>query len=187
MRSVLFLAVIAVVRTGQATAQDHLHAAMHHDDARPNEVSRSAGQSAFATIAETVALLTADSLTDWTKVDIEALRQHLIDMDDVMIRARSVAATVEGGVSIDVTGEGRVHEAIHRIVVAHSKQLDMMPQYRAAVRHLKQGETLLVTARDPADLATVSRIRALGLAGLLTEGSHHPMHHLMIARGLSPH
>jgi hypothetical protein len=34
-----------------------------------------------------VAILRADSTTDWTKVDIEGLRQHLIDMDDVTMRA----------------------------------------------------------------------------------------------------
>ncbi len=39
------------------------------------------GQGAFATIAEIVALLTSDPKTDWSKVDIAGLREHLIDMD----------------------------------------------------------------------------------------------------------
>src|SRR5438270_319404 len=38
------------------------------------------GQSAFAAIQEIVQILEGDSRTDWTKVNIEALRQHLIDM-----------------------------------------------------------------------------------------------------------
>ncbi|MFX5914869.1 hypothetical protein ABTE45_18800, partial [Acinetobacter baumannii] len=45
------------------------------------------GQSAFAAILEIVALLEADPATDWSKVNIEALRQHLIDMDNVTLRA----------------------------------------------------------------------------------------------------
>lgn len=56
-----------------------------------------AGQAAFATIAEIVAILTADPATDWAKVDIEALRQHLIDMDNVTLRAAVSVEQAEGG------------------------------------------------------------------------------------------
>ena len=60
------------------------------------------GQSAFAAIQEIVAQLMADPTTDWSRVDIEALRQHLIDMDNVTltssIRAMvpAHAATMDG-------------------------------------------------------------------------------------------
>ncbi|MCC2098329.1 MAG: hypothetical protein KDJ29_15640, partial [Hyphomicrobiales bacterium] len=40
------------------------------------------GQSAFAAIQEIVEILEADRSTDWSKVNIPALRQHLIDMDN---------------------------------------------------------------------------------------------------------
>src|SRR5262249_59069954 len=45
------------------------------------------GQAAFSTIGEVVAILKADSSTDWSKVDLDALREHLIDMDDVVMHA----------------------------------------------------------------------------------------------------
>jgi hypothetical protein len=41
-------------------------------------------------------------------------------------------------------------------------------------------------AKDPADSATVARIRGLGFAGLLTQGAHHQAHHLAMARGGDP-
>jgi hypothetical protein len=45
------------------------------------------------------------------------------------------------------------------------------------------GMRLTVTARDANDSKMVARIRGLGFIGLMTEGEHHPMHHMMLARG----
>jgi hypothetical protein len=45
------------------------------------------GQDAFGAIQEIVAILEADSNTDWSKVDITALREHLIDMNEVTLKA----------------------------------------------------------------------------------------------------
>ncbi len=44
------------------------------------------GQAAFAAIQEIVARLQADPRTDWSKVDVDALRQPLINMDEVTMR-----------------------------------------------------------------------------------------------------
>ena len=41
------------------------------------------GQDAFGTIQEIVQILEADPNTDWSKVNIAALREHLIDMNEV--------------------------------------------------------------------------------------------------------
>lgn len=41
------------------------------------------GQDAFGTIQEIVQILQSDPTTDWSKVNISALRQHLIDMNEV--------------------------------------------------------------------------------------------------------
>ena len=38
------------------------------------------GQAAFGAIQEIVGILEADPKTDWSKVNLKALRQHLIDM-----------------------------------------------------------------------------------------------------------
>ena len=43
------------------------------------------GQSAYGAISDVVRLLKADPGTDWSRVNVEALRQHVIDMDDVTV------------------------------------------------------------------------------------------------------
>ena len=46
------------------------------------------GQSAFAAIQEIVDILEADPKTDWSKVNIDALREHLVDMSNVTLDDR---------------------------------------------------------------------------------------------------
>ena len=53
------------------------------------------GQDAFGAIQEVVRMLEADPNTDWSKVNLEALRQHLIDMNEVTLKAEAVAKPVE--------------------------------------------------------------------------------------------
>ena len=55
------------------------------------------GQSASAAIQGIVSQLMADPETDWSRLDVEALRQHLIDMDNVTLRARVHVQKVEDG------------------------------------------------------------------------------------------
>ncbi|MEP7382515.1 MAG: hypothetical protein ABI910_12555, partial [Gemmatimonadota bacterium] len=107
-------------------AQQHAHTAgMSHDSAMTARGAQAsprttrAGQEAFGTIAEVVRVLDANPHTDWSKVDIEALRQHLIDMDDVTIRARVQPSEVPGGVVFVVSGTGRVRDAIRRMSMNH--------------------------------------------------------------------
>lgn len=47
----------------------------------------SPGQDAFGAIQEIVSILDLDPNTDWSKVDIAALREHLIDMNEVTLHA----------------------------------------------------------------------------------------------------
>src|SRR5258706_135095 len=77
------------------------------------------GQDAFGAIQEIVGMLHADPQTDWSRVDLERLRQHLIDMNDVTLKAAAAATPIDGGVAIAVTGSGRTVEAIRRMVPAH--------------------------------------------------------------------
>lgn len=140
------------------------------------------GQAAFAAIASVVQQLEADSTTDWTRVDLERLRQHLIDMDDVLLRSTVRAVSVPGGARFDITGTGRTQAAIQRIVADHAGMLAMEGGLLATAQRTPGGMTLTVTTKDPAAKA-VARVRGLGFAGLLTLGEHHAMHHLMLARG----
>jgi hypothetical protein len=146
------------------------------------------GQAAYGSISEVVRMLEADSNTDWSKVNIEALRQHLIDMDDVVMHAAVRQRNVAGGMEAVVTGTGRTAGAITRMLVSHTMMLDKSADYHAATAPVPGGLQFTVTAKDPSNSVTVARIRGLGFAGLLTEGDHHAAHHMALARGAaSPH
>ena len=82
-----------------------------------------AGQGAFAAIAEIVALLDADPKTDWSKVDIAALREHLVDMNELILNAVAQEEPIPGGLRITVTGEGRTLRAIRDMVPTHAAEL----------------------------------------------------------------
>lgn len=147
----------------------------------------SAGQAAFGAIGEVVRLLSADPNTDWTKVNVEALRQHLIDMDLVTMMSTVRQTNVVGGLQLDVTGTGRTVGAIRRMAINHTRMLDQGAEYRASATEIANGARLVVRAKDANDVKAVARLRGLGFAGLMTEGDHHAPHHLAIARGQSPH
>ncbi len=177
----LILATLGSARV--AAAQSHAHQpGMSHE--APTATSTQAGQAAFAAIAEVVRLLEADPATDWSKVNLEALRQHLRDMDMVLMRARVVQAAVDGGVRLEVTGDGDVVDAIRRMLHSHGQALEAELPVTTAIAHHAQGVVLTVTAKRPDDSALVAKLRGLGFAGLLVTGDHHGPHHVMIARGL---
>jgi hypothetical protein len=141
------------------------------------------GQAAYAAIGEIVRMLDADSNTDWTRVNIESLRQHLIDMDEVTLRSHATQHNVPGGVAMDVTGSVATAAAIRRMVTNHSRMMAMATSLQSSATNITGGVRWVVTAANPADARAVARIRGLGFAGLLTVGEHHAAHHLAVARG----
>jgi hypothetical protein len=146
------------------------------------------GQAAFGAIAEIVRLLEADPKTDWARVNVEALRQHLIDMDEVTMHAAVTSHNVPDGLEMDVTGTGRTTDAIRRMAINHTRMLDQGSAYHATAVEIANGARLTVTAKQESDARTVALIRGLGFAGIMTEGNHHAAHHLAIARGdADPH
>lgn len=141
------------------------------------------GQAAYGSISEVVRMLEVDPNTDWSKVNIEALRQHLIDMDAVVMHAAVKQHNVAGGMEAVVTGTGKTAGAITRMLASHTMMLDKSADYHATTASVPGGLRFTVTARNPSDSLTVARIRGLGFAGLLTEGDHHAAHHMALARG----
>jgi hypothetical protein len=138
------------------------------------------GQDAFGAVQEIVGALEADPKTDWSKVDLEALRQHLIDMNDVTLQAEVSTKAIEGGLEIAVTGSGRTLAAIRRMVPAHASEINGLNSWEAKTSVLDSGVLLTVTASDPKEVA---HIRGLGFIGILVSGSHHQLHHLAMAKG----
>ena len=150
--AILALTVTALPGLAQS-GMDH----SRHGAVTAGASSVPAGQDAFAAIAGIIAQLEADSTTDWSKVNVEALRQHLVVMNDVTLGAHSVQATVAGGARMDVTGDGRVAASIRAMLYAHAPELERMGLYKATVEDIPRGARLTVTAADPSDAKTVAR------------------------------
>jgi len=137
------------------------------------------GQGAFAAIGEIVAALEADPNTDWSKVDIGTLREHLRDMDQVILEAEATSTAIPGGLRFDVTGEGRVIEAIQRMVVGHARVMQGAGGWSYEAEATDTGATLAVQVPD----GDMAKLKALGFFGILTSGMHHQQHHWMMATG----
>lgn len=154
-------------------------AQMAHDHPA-GSIPKQPGQDAFGAIQEIVQIFEADPKTDWSKVNLEALRQHLIDMNEVTLKAEAAPREIDGGLEIAVTGSGRTLSAIQRMIPAWAQTMNGHLGWGTKATELPNGELLAVTASSPKE---VQHIRGLGFIGLLVSGSHHQPHHLMMARG----
>jgi hypothetical protein len=159
------------------------HMPGHHTTAPTAGAPTLPGQDAFGAIAEVVRLLEADPTTDWSRVDLERLRQHLIDMNEVVLRSEVKSSSVPGGLAMEITGAARTEQAVRAMVAPHAVELDRMPEWAARTEPIPGGLRLTVTARPPEDTKAVARIRGLGFIGLLAQGGHHGPHHLAMAKG----
>jgi hypothetical protein len=149
----------------------------------PSPVATRAGQDAFAAIQEIVEILAADPKTDWSKVNIDALRQHLIDMNNVTLNAKVTNVPIDGGMIFALTGDGPVRDSIRRMAMAHAATMNGVDGWRVEAAELEDGANLVVHA--PA--TDLEKLRGLGFLGVLALGTHHQEHHLMIARGEDQH
>ncbi|MFZ1101473.1 MAG: hypothetical protein WAN86_01075 [Hyphomicrobiaceae bacterium] len=186
-RHYLGLALLLMIATGAVLAasamlfaqeRPHMDHAQHMHGADAVTPTHP-GQEAFGTIQEIVRILEADPTTDWSKVNIGALREHLIDMDEVTLRAQASERPLDNGIEITVTGEGRTLGAIKRMVPAHTRELVGLG-WSASTEDLSNGVKLVVTASDPRQAA---KLKALGFMGIMVQGAHHQPHHLMMAKG----
>jgi ribosomal protein L15 len=155
------------------------HGGMHGQQSAATGTPTMPGQDAFGAIQEIVQILQSDPKTDWSKVNIDALRQHLIDMNEVTLHATATQRMIENGIEITVTGEGRTLEAIKRMVPAHANQLHEIG-WSAKSENLPEGVKLTVLASEAQPLP---KLKALGFMGIMVQGGHHQPHHLMMAMG----
>lgn len=140
------------------------------------------GNEIFGTIQEVISKLEANPDTDWSKVNLEALRQHLLDMkaftEEVEVLEKK---PVENGVEISVHPvTDRAQAALKRLMGMHPKMLKMEKGWDMSARREGKNWLIRCTTDKPGE---VTKIRALGYIGLLAEGAHHQMHHWMMATG----
>ena len=181
----MLIVALALVGAPVAAAQHHDSASRATSSAAPHGGRLTEpGQSAFAAIAELVAALEADPNTDWSRVDVERLRQHLVDMDHATTGGSVAATSIAGGARFTVTGPAPVAQSLRRIVSDHARTMNGEDGWSYAARDVASGVEFEVTSPRPADAV---RIRALGFAGILARGGHHQAHHEAIATGSGAH
>lgn len=169
--------------TMQHGTMQHGNMAHQHHNAPNSQVQimpTEPGQGAFAAIAEIVALLTKDPTTDWSKVNINLLREHLVDMDELTLRAKATTKVLDGKVEFTITGKGRTLVAIQRMVPAHSGVLTKTTAWKVDSKLTKTGAIMTVSSSNP---KTLEMIKALGFFGVMATGAHHQAHHLAMAKG----
>jgi hypothetical protein len=202
-RSALFLATgltfgLLLILTGGASYSQHEHHPGSHtgshtadpmsggtpgDDWMPTEV----GQDAFAALAEMVQRLDADPATDWKRVSIRTLRDHLVDMYRVTLLTEVAEEPIPNGFRARVTGDGPTRDAVQRMVPAHASMLGALG-YQAEAETTETGVVLTVRVADPEPAPEkVDRLRALGFFGVMTLGGHHRAHHRAMATGRPVH
>jgi hypothetical protein len=188
MKPIPIAILAATLLTGAAlaemTAPSHKSGTDHSTAMAPGLRPVESGQSAFAAIQAIVAILEADPKTDWSRVDIEALRQHLIDMDNVTLGAIADATSVPGGIKYAVTGEGPIRDSIQRMIAAHAATMQGIDGWRYQAEMTDSGANLTILTLE--DVAP-SKLKGLGFIGVLARGMHHQEHHLMIAKQMGPH
>lgn len=145
------------------------------------------GNDAFAAIQEVVQQLLADPKTDWSRVNLEPLRQHLVDMHNFTLNVEVTAQKpIDGGVEYTVkpTTVGAV-DSLARLFSAHPAILKQESGWdMTAAKNPDGSYTARVVGSKPEDAA---KIRGLGYIGTIAFGAHHQAHHWQMATGADPH
>lgn len=175
----ILVGVMLCASAGAQSARD-AHTPHTHRTESDSSVLKQSGQATFAALSEAVGVLEADPNTDWSKANVTRLRDHLLDMDEVIMRSEAQLLETADGVRITVTGAGRTLSAIRRMVPAHAAMMDGHRDWRSSTQSRDDGIVWSIATPSPNERM---RIRALGLYGLLTLGSHHMPHHLALAKG----
>ncbi|MBV1862896.1 MAG: hypothetical protein KUG74_00545 [Rhodobacteraceae bacterium] len=140
------------------------------------------GQGAFAAMMEIVTLLRADPETDWNRVDIDGLRQHLVDMDMLITNTEVSTKKVNGGLQMTASRNGFGGGAVSRMVPAHGPVLAADTGWNSNVQ--VDDNSVVWTVTSDQDFYI---IQALGFFGLMTIGDHHQAHHIGMAKGEMVH
>lgn len=182
---VLLLACGSSLGDAVVTPLEHPHQYIQSQDPAAPALTRP-GNDIFSAIQEALHKLEADPATDWKKVNLEALRQHLLDMrhitEDVEIIAQK---SLDKGVEITVRATTPVAvPGLDRAFNAHPKILKSETGWDMTATKDKDKYKLRIITNDSTE---VDKLRALGYIGIMAMGNHHPLHHWMLAKGQMPH
>jgi hypothetical protein len=166
-----------------ASAAEHPH---QHGSASAAPLT-APGNDAFAAIQEVVEKLLADPQTDWSRVNLEALRHHLVDMHNFTLNVEVISQQIiDGGVEFTVKpSTSAAAGSLDRLFSAHPAILKQESGWNmTAVKNSDGSYTARVTTAKPED---APKIRGLGYIGIVAFGRHHQAHHWQMATGTDPH
>jgi len=152
----------------------------------PETPLKQSGNDIFDAIQEVVEELKADPQTDWEKVDLESLRQHLLDMkaftEEVEVKEQQ---PIEKGIKMIVKPESsRAEKALKNMLSMHPK---MMKMERGWDMNAEKKDSTWEIAVTTDNTDEVPLIRGLGYIGIVVEGAHHQVHLWMMATGKGHH
>lgn len=182
-RCLLLVPVLALPMIFGASAQAEMK---HHHAGGMQPVLAEPGNDAFGTIQEVVRRLQADPDTDWSMVDLEALRQHLVDMGYFTTQVSVLGRKkLKHGAELLVRPDNdRARASLRRALAAHPAMLKQETGWDMKVVSEGGNFRLTVSSSKQAD---AERIYGLGYIGIMAMGDHHQRHHWMMAKGQNPH
>jgi hypothetical protein len=173
-------------------ASAHMHhdnmnhaAMMGNNTAATPIVLTESGTDPFATLQEVITAMEANPGTNWEKVNIEALRLHLVEMQDMTINVDVKQQHIDNGFQAVVTPTtNRAVKSLTRVLSGHPMQMKAETGWDMQVQNNNGVFTLTVTTKKAHDIA---KIRGLGYIGVMAYGNHHQPHHQALASGENPH
>ncbi len=181
--SIVILSAGYWVLSGAHDGNQNAHT-QHANQSTQSAAPKEAGQAAFAAIAEIVAILESDPKTDWSKVNISGLRDHLMDMEAVTTGARVTTEKTSTGSVFSITGSQRTVTAAQTMVLAHAKVLNQTTSWKASAQTTATGVNLTIEADTAKER---QKLNALGFFGIMATGAHHQKHHFAMAKGGDVH
>ncbi|MEE9335130.1 MAG: hypothetical protein V3U65_13660 [Granulosicoccaceae bacterium] len=184
---ILSIATVAMLIVGgwQLSTSNHGSGGSGHAmTVHRNGMLEEGGQSIFAALSEVISVFEADDKTDWNAIDIDGLRSHLLDMNDLMTHTHSVTDVVGGNrIRFNVVANGGNDSlgAIHRMAKAHSQFIQASRGWKITAATNDSGATIDIVVNEEADLM---RLKALGFYGFMSLDSHHQAHHYQMAMGV---
>jgi len=169
------------------TGRTQMHTTnMNHAGSDTKTVLTEAGNDAFGTIQEVIKKLEETPDTDWSKVNIEALRVHLLDMQDMTLNIEVLSQkNITNGAEATVKATTpRAYKALKRVFMAHPSQLKSETGWDM---NIKEREKNFIITTTTSNKSEINKIRGLGYIGLMAYGPHHQQHHWMMANGQEPH
>ncbi|KAK3584291.1 hypothetical protein CHS0354_035372 [Potamilus streckersoni] len=139
------------------------------------------GESIFGTLSEINQTLEQKEY-DWSKIDMDALWEHLRDMNALMTQTTVVKTKLKNGLRMTVkssTPDGK--RAVNNMIPAHSAFLSGVRKLWK-INYSKEagGYTITVTSDTPSEII---KIQALGFSGFMIQDDHHRFHHFGLATG----